>query len=164
MMSALAALLLASSTSNERPRLIGSVALVPFTSLFEGPGATATVHLIPFVDVEAGLFGPPAGVSWFARAGPRYLLVDTRDAEQRGFTLRVGARFGFKRLRTLLAPDTDGFNFAGCLDFTHFFHRHFGLGLHLAGGGTVELRRDVPGQTPYRRSVPELRAALALSF
>lgn len=134
--------------SADQPRLIGSVRVT--TGFPDLIGASVTVHAIPYVDVEgaAALVSP----AWLVRAGPRYLLV---EAER--FTVRVAALFGYKAA-SREGDVTRGFHFAGTVDFTWWLAAHVGIGLQVAGGGTYD------GSRTNRKMLPDLRAAVGLSF
>lgn len=148
----------------KQPWLVASVQLTPFTAFPDFLGVGATLHAIPYVDVEAGFGGVPYGWAYWARLGPRYQFLDARDDRQLGWTARISARFGWKQTKTSWSPDSLGFSFAGCLDVVRFVAPRLGLGFHLAGGGLFDPRGDPPGAAPRRRVTPELRLAFTVAF
>ncbi|MCC6336252.1 MAG: hypothetical protein IT380_19970 [Myxococcales bacterium] len=138
-----------------RPRLIGSVYLSPMTAVPDRLSAWATLHLIPWVDVQGGVAFYPGTFGWWVRGGPRVLVDDWRDELHRGATLRLALLAGFRALRDERV-DGAGFSGVAAADVTYFFSPHLGLAFHLAGGGSW----DGNG----KRVVPELRLGVGLSF
>lgn len=153
-MPVLALIALLSAADVERPRLVATVRVSTFTGWPDLLGASATVHLIPYVDLEAGGSALFVTRSWYARGGLRWLFEDWRDEHDKGLTLRLSALAGFKRVEL---PDAafQGFHVAGALEFTWWLARHFGLSLQLSGGGTVRA---------WPNFFPELRLAFGTSF
>jgi hypothetical protein len=138
----------------ERPRLVATARVSAFSGWPDLLGASATVHLIPYVDVEAGGAAVFLTRGWYVRAGPRWLFEDWRDERHRGLTLRLSALGGFKRVEL---PDAafEGLHVAGAAEFTWWLASHLGLSLQLSGGGTVRA---------WPAFFPELRLALGASF
>jgi hypothetical protein len=138
----------------ERPRLVATVRVSTFTGWPDLLSASATVHLIPYVDVEGGGSALFLTRGWYVRAGPRWLFEDWRDENDRGLTLRLSALAGFKRVE-LTNEAFQGFHVAFALEFTWWLARHFGLSVQLAGGGTVRT---------WPTFFPDLRLGLGTSF
>lgn len=154
-MTTLLAMLLALGASpTERPRLIGSVRVSTFTGLPDVLGVSASLHLIPYVDLEGGAAAFVLAQSWYARGGPRFMFEDWRDAQHRGATLRLSALFGFKSV-ALKDERFQGFHFVGAVELTHWFAPHLGLTFQLTGGGTVRA---------WPVFFPELRLGWGLAF
>lgn len=153
-MTALVLLALLGASDVERPRLVATVRVSTFTGWPDLLGASATVHLIPYVDIEGGGSALFLTRGWYVRAGPRWLFEDWRDEHHRGLTLRPSALAGFKRVE-LRDAAFQGFHFAGALDFTWWLGRYVGLSLQLSGGGTVRA---------WPAFFPELKLAYGVSF
>lgn len=139
----------------ERPHLIASIHLFPFTSFPDLLGASVTVHAIPWVDLSAGVSGFVDRFGWWARGGPRFLILDKRDDTHRGFTWRVSVLAGYRAFRDVRA-NVAGFSGAVSTDLCHFFLPHVGLTVQAALGGTW----DAAG----KRILPELRLGVGLTF
>lgn len=153
MFALLSVLLAAAPQTNERPLLIASVRVTPFTGWPDLAGVSATIHLIPYFDVEGGgAFGLTQ--TWFVRGGPRFLFEDWRDEQHKGFTLRMSALGGYKAV-ALRDVRFGGFHFAGALELTGWLAAHVGLTMQLSGGGTV---RSWPS------FFPELKLAFGAAF
>lgn len=140
----------------ERPRLLGSVHLYPFTSFPDLLGAAVTVHAIPWVDVEGGVSGFVGGsFGWWVRGGPRLLVADLRDEQHRGLTWRIALHAGYRAFRDARA-DAAGFSGLVTTDFARFFSPHFAVAVQLALGGLYD--------APNKRVLPELRLGLGVAF
>lgn len=81
------------------PRLIGSVYVSPMTAVPERLSAWATLHVIPFVDVQGGVSFYPGTFGWWVRGGPRVLVDDWRDTSSHGVTLRLALLAGYRAVR-----------------------------------------------------------------
>ncbi|MEW5743235.1 MAG: hypothetical protein AB1938_30280 [Myxococcota bacterium] len=125
------------------------------TAVPERLSAWATLHVIPWVDVQGGVSFYPGTFGWWVRGGPRVTLDDWRDEAHRGVTLRLALLAGY---RVVQDARVNGGGFSGVLaaDVTYFFAPRLGLAFHLAGGGSW----DGNG----KRVVPELRLGVGLSF
>lgn len=134
--------------------LIASVRVSAFTGLPDVLGASATLHLIPYVDIEAGGSALVFSQGWYVRGGPRWLFEDWRDEHHRGATLRLSVLAGFKSLR-LRDSAFAGFHAALAAEFTWWLASHLGLSFQLSGGGTV---RSWPA------FFPELRLGIGVAF
>ena len=139
----------------ERPRLYGSVHLYPMTSFPDLLGGGLTVHVIPWIDLQAGLSAFPGRFGWWVRGGPRFLIGDFRDELHHGLTWRVSALAGYRAFRDVKA-DAAGFSALLSTDVTQFFSPHLGLSIQAACGGLY----DATG----KRALPELRLGVGLTF
>lgn len=139
----------------ERPWLFGSVALSPYTAFPDLLSASVTVHAIPWVDVQAGAALSATTSGWWVRGGPRYLVNDWRDEQQRGLTMRISLLAGYRAFRDARV-DARGFCGALTLSLTYWLFPHLGVDLLVLAGGTYD--------APARRVVPELRLGLGVAF
>lgn len=153
-MTALLVSLLVTAAPADRPLLIASVRVSTFTGWPDVLGASATVHLIPWVEVEGGASAFVFSRGWYARGGPRWLFEDWRDEQHRGLTLRLSALAGVKSV-TLKDSSFLGFHFAAAVELTWWLASHVGLTLQLTGGGTVRA---------WPAFFPELRLAWGAGF
>src|SRR5262245_41809280 len=111
------------------------------TGLPDFTGASLTVHLLPLLDVEAGLtMVLPVAMSDYARAGPRWVLYEGRDPAGTGLSLRLAALAGVRWTFAMTAAGANhgtGFNAVAALDGTWWILRHLGLTAQLVAGGTA---------------------------
>ena len=149
------ALLASTAHAAERPHLLGSLHLFPFTSFPDLLGASVTVSAIPWVDLTGGVSGFSDRFGWWARGGPRFEIFDRRDEAQRGLVWRVSVLAGIRAFRDARA-DVRGFSGALSTDICHFFLPHLGFSVQVALGGTY----DATG----KRVLPELRLGAGLTF
>jgi len=151
----LAMALAAAPGAHERPWLFGSVYLSPMTAMPERLSAFATVHAIPWVDLQGGVSFFPGTFGWWVRGGPRVTVEDWRDDDDRGVTLRLALLAGY---RALDDERTHGGGFSGvaAADITYFFSRFVGLAFHLAGGGSWD--------GTAKRVVPEFRLGIGVTL
>lgn len=154
MLAVIAALVLTEASPPERPLLVGSVRVSTFTGIPDVLGASATLHVIPFVDLEGGGATFVFASAWYVRAGPRWLFEDWRDEHHRGLTLRLSALFGYKVI-ALPNERFGNFHFVGALELTQWLAPHLGLTFQLSGGGTVRA---------WPRFFPELRLGWGVAF
>lgn len=147
--------LAASADEPERPWLFGTVAISPYTSFPDLLSATVTVHAIPWVDVQAGGARSATTSGWWVRGGPRYLVNDWRDEQQRGLTMRIALLAGYRAIKDVRV-DAKGFCAALTLDLAYFFLPHLGVSVQVGTGGTYD--------APAKRVVPELRLAVGAVF
>ncbi|MBL8919998.1 MAG: hypothetical protein JNJ54_14125 [Myxococcaceae bacterium] len=153
-MTALLVTLMLTAAPAERPHLVASVRVSTFTGLPDVLGASATLHVIPWVDLEGGASAFVFSRGWYARGGPRWLFEDWRDEANRGLTLRLSALAGVKSV-TLRDSSFLGFHFAAAVELTYWLASHLGLTLQLSGGGTVRA---------WPAFFPELRLAWGAGF
>jgi hypothetical protein len=149
------ALCAAPAEEHQRPMLIASLYVSPMTAVPDRLSAFATVHAIPWVDLQGGVSFYPGTFGWWARGGPRITIDDWRDETDRGVTLRLALLAGYRALQD---ERVTGGGFSGVLaaDITYFFSRHVGLAFHIAGGGSW----DGNG----KRVVPEFRLGIGVTF
>ena len=143
--------------ADEPPPRIATGRVSTFTGLPDLLGASVTLHVIPWVDVEVGGSALLLGTTLWARGGPRYLLGDWLDESCRGLTLTVSALFGYKWVEAL-GGVTRGFHFAGAFELTRWLSPHLGVAVQVAGGGTFD-----PGRT-NRRVFPDLRLSFGVAL
>ncbi len=139
----------------ERPRLIASVHVTPFTSFPDLLSVSATVHAIPYLDVSGGVSGFTDRFGWWVRGGPRLQVGDWRDEQHRGLTWRISAQAGYRAFRDARA-NAAGFSGLVATDFAHFFSPHFAVSLQVALGGLYD--------AASKRVLPELRLGIGVAF
>jgi len=131
--------------------------------------AGLTVNAIPGVDVELGAtLVLPIFLSAYVRLGPRWTLYDGRDADARGFTVRLAA-LGGVRASALYAPGDAtggglGLNAVAAVDGAYWFFRYLGVSAQLSAGGTAYFPLRRPWNPLLGPLTPDLRLSFGLCF
>ncbi len=150
-----AAVLASSALAGDRPHLVATAQVSPMTALPDFLSAFATVHAIPYVDLQGGVSFFPSTFGWWVRGGPRVVFNDWRDEAHRGLTWRVALLGGYRAFRDAKA-DARGVSFVLANDFTWFFLPHLGVTVSVTGGGLYDLEGA--------RFLPELRLGLGVTL
>lgn len=119
-------------------------------------GLSAVVHAIPYFDIEAA--GSYFAVGWSAaiRAGPRFTIVDRRDASATGFTLRGSLLGGVRWLATMWYGTAFGPNAVAAVDLSWWVSRQVAITLRLTAGGFFT--------QDGRQWFPDARAGIGVTF